>query len=296
MTVSPIQHDVLSLTQELIKIKSVSQWSNVAISDYLSNLLEDAEFEVERITYVDENEQTKVSLVARKGQGQGGLGLLSHSDTVPGQEVDWPAFEPKIRDGKLFGRGSCDMKGPIAAAYLAAASVQAKDLQKPLTVVITADEEYSGLGAKTVVEESNFLKENPPDYGIITEPTQLVPVYAHKGIAMIKVTAQGEAAHTSTDAGTFRLIFLIAPFLHEMADLAKTLKSDPSFMNQEFSPPTLGFNMTLNDGDCKPNVTAAKTVCMLNFRPMPNDRSQDVLEIISQKAQAYGFEIEAQVT
>ena len=61
-----------------------------------------------------DNIPAKVSLVARKGPGQGGIGFFSHSDTVPG-DVGWAPFDPVIADGRLFGRGSCDMKGPLAA-------------------------------------------------------------------------------------------------------------------------------------------------------------------------------------
>ncbi|MEZ4630675.1 MAG: M20/M25/M40 family metallo-hydrolase [Deinococcales bacterium] len=288
--------DVLKLSQDLIAIPSASQISNRAIGDYLEDLLSQ-DFELERLSYfddrfiVDGKAVEKVSLVAKRGQGSGGIAFFSHTDTVPGAEDAWQPYEGMVQDGKLYGRGSCDMKGPLAATLLAAQQMSIRDLKKPVYLILTADEEMGFLGAKQVVGESQLLSLWP-DMGVIAEPTCLRPVYAHKGGHHIIVTAHGLAAHTSTDQG-ISANFLIAPFLAEMAEMAKIFKTDSSFMNPEFSPPTNGFNMTLSDGNCAANVTAAKTICTLNFRDMPQSRSQDIIEMISRKAQNYGFEVEA---
>ena len=105
----------------------------------------------------------------------------------------------------------------MAATIVAGAEVNAADLKKPLFIVITADEEITGLGARQVAEESELFNTACPKYGVIAEPTRLVPVYAHKGGGRIVVTAHGRAAHTSTDQG-ISANFLIAPFLAEMAE------------------------------------------------------------------------------
>jgi acetylornithine deacetylase len=281
--------DPLQLTKELVAIPSVSRWSNADISNLLEKWLKEAAFEIERLEYTDANGETKISLVAKKGAGTGGLAFIGHSDTVPGQEEEWPAFSPTVENGHLIGRGSCDMKGPLAAT-LAAAAVEPAHLKKPIYLVVTADEEAGGVGAIQVARESTLFNNNGPQYGVIAEPTQLVPVYAHKGGCQITITVYGQAAHTSTDRG-ISANFLVAPFLAEMAELATTLKTDESFMNHEFDPPTLGFNLTIDDGGCRPNVTAAKTVCVISFRPMPNDQSNRLREMIIEKAKIYGFEV-----
>jgi acetylornithine deacetylase len=182
------------------------------------------------------------------------------------------------------------MKGAVAAMIAAAADIEPTRLKWPVYILITADEEVGGGGAQQIMAESTLFKINGPKYGVITEATQLTPVYAHKGGCRVAVTAYGQAAHTSTDRG-ISANFLIAPFMAEMAELAKLFKSDESFMNHEFDPPTCGFNMTIDDGGCPTNVTAAKTVCTLGFRTMPEARSQDILEMITAKAKAYGFEV-----
>ena len=78
--------NVLQLSQDLISIASASQISNAEVSDYIENFFKQNAFEVERLEYTDDADNRKVSLVARKGEGKGGLGFFSHSDTVPGAE------------------------------------------------------------------------------------------------------------------------------------------------------------------------------------------------------------------
>lgn len=282
---------VIELTQELVALESPSQQSNAAVSDRIQAELERAGFAVERLEYADESGETKVSLVGKKGEGTGGLGFFSHSDTVPGGE-GWNAFDPVLAEGKLYGRGSCDMKGPLAATILAAASVEAADLRQPVYIVVTSDEEHGFGGAKLVAAESQtFAQGGWPAMGVIAEPTLLRPVYAHKGGWFVIATAHGRAAHTSTDKGV-SANFLIAPFMAEMAELAQLFKQDSRYMNDEFSPPTNGFNMTINDGNCAANVTAAKTVCTVNLRSMPGAHYREAVDLIVEKARKYELEVE----
>ena len=277
------------LTKDLVAIDSVSQHTNRAVSDYLEDWLTRANFTVERLTYQDENDEEKVNLIALKGDGAGGLGFFSHSDVVPGGE-GWNPFDPVEQNGQLIGRGSCDMKGPLAATMVAAASVDVDRLQKPVYVVIAADEEVGHKGAIYLTEHSTTLQENWPDFGVIAEPTQLTPVYAHKGGTGIVVTAHGFSAHTSTDLGT-SANFIIAPFLAEMAELRLLFQSDARFQNPEFSPPTNGFNITINDGGTKANVTAAKTVCTMSIRAMTNDNHEEAVGMIIAAAEKYGLDV-----
>lgn len=279
--------NVLSLAKTLVNIQSVSAQSNVEISDYIESWLTSVGFTIERLEYKDKNGVLKANLVAKLGHGTGGMAFCSHSDTVPGE--GWDAFSAVVKDGRLYGRGSCDMKGPLAATMVAAARIDASKLRQPLYIVVTADEEIGLDGAKYLAQHSALLRASRPQYGIIAEPTRLVPVYGHKGYARIFVTAHGKAAHTSTGQG-ISATFRIAPFMAEMAQLAEQLKQDESYMNHDFSPPTNGFNMIVNDGNCALNVTAAKTEVTLSFRTMPNSRAEELLALILEGAANYGLE------
>lgn len=289
-----MSHSVVQLTQDLVAIRSVSRWSNADVSDYIENWLQSNGFdEIERLEYTDKNGELKVSLVAKKGEGTGGLAFLSHSDTVPGMEDQWGAFDPIVKDGRLYGRGSCDMKGPLAATMIAAASVDPATLDKPIYVVVTSDEEIGLLGAKYVVDYSTLLKASKPDYGIVAEPTTMIPVYAHKGGGRVHVTARGKAAHTSSGKGDSASIKL-APFLAEMAELSKQFLTDESYMNHEFDPPTNGFNLNFED-DGVGNITSATATCTISIRAMPDARYEEIVDEIVARAESYGFETQSNV-
>ena len=289
-TIGAMTVDALELAQQLIAIDSVSRHSNVAASDLLQGVLEDAGFEVERLEYDDPDGVRKINLVGRRGHGSGGFCLFSHSDTVPGDSWASDPFTPRREGDRLIGLGSCDMKGPLAATIEAAAAPAAETLTRPVYVVVTADEEVSGRGALQVVARSRLYREGPT-LGVVAEPTRLTPIYAHKGSAYAVVTAHGRAAHSSTGKGV-NATFLMAPFLAEMAQLAQEIQRDESFLNHEFSPAHNCLNVTIDDGRTRPNVTAARTVCTLGFRPMPDDRSTDLLAIIREQAERHGLQFE----
>ena len=287
---------VVDLARALIAIPSVSNDGNIAIIDFIQAWLKEAGFdEIERLDYAYKGRKPRANLVARKGAGSGGLAFLTHSDTVPGAEEAWPAFEPVVEDGRLYGRGSCDMKGPLAAVMVAAAAVAANDLEAPLTIAVSADEEIGLYGAKHIVRHSQLLRDGGPRYGVITEPTRLIPAYGHKGYGYFRIAASGSAAHTSSDAGV-SATFLLAPFLAEMATLNKRFQEEPRFMNQAFDPPTNGFNMIVSD-DGQTNVTAARSECVLTLRAMPDADTEGIVTLIKESAARHGLEVEmARVT
>jgi acetylornithine deacetylase len=178
------------------------------------------------------------------------------------------------------------MKGPLAATIVAANQFETAELKKPLYIIVTADEEMGYGGARQVVTESRLLQANWPAVGVVAEPTELIPVYAHKGGVRLNITAHGRSAHTSTDQGV-SANFLIAPFLAEMAQLHARFMSDEYYFDPAFNPPTIGFNMVLDDGGTKPNVTAAKTVCTVGFRTTTGDHRAEIIEMIEERARHY---------
>jgi acetylornithine deacetylase len=287
-----MDHDVLALTQTMVAMRSETTEDNGAVTDFIHEWLAARGFAIERLSYTDENGVEKHNLVAQKGSGRGGLGFFSHSDTVPGDPREWAPWDPVVKEGKLYGRGSCDMKGPLAASMIAAASVDLDKLQRPIYLAVSADEEQGHHGAHYMQEHAATFQENWPTWAVIPEPTELKPVYAHKGGARVLVTAIGRAAHTSTDQG-ISANFLIAPFLAEVADLAKLFKSDKRYQNDEFDPPTNGFNLTIDDGQCRSNVTAAKTVAQMSIRVMPNDHHEEQIALIEAAAHKYNLSVES---
>jgi acetylornithine deacetylase len=137
----------------------------------------------------------KANLIATLGQGPGGLVLAGHTDTVPYDESLWRSDPLRLteRDQRLYGMGTCDMKGFFPLAITAASEVAGQALRQPLIVLATADEESSMAGAEALVE----LGRPRARYAVIGEPTSLRPVRQHKSILMESIVVQGRSGHSS---------------------------------------------------------------------------------------------------
>ena len=287
--------DAKELTKTLISYNTVSTRSNVEVMDFLTETLEAIGCEVERVEYSDPGGVLKVNLIGRKGRantGERGLALLGHIDTVPAIGWSENPFEARIIDGKMYGRGSCDMKGSVACMIEAASRYTASELAAPLYVVITADEEVGYLGATAVVETSEMFKRHGfPRHGVVGEPTELHAVYGHKGVCRFTVTAHGYAAHSSTGKGDNANLKMI-PFLAEMREIHDELTTDTRYFNAEFSPPFTDWNITLSDGECAANITAPRSVCNINYRPMPGHDTQAWIGKARESAEKHGLDFE----
>ena len=137
--------DVTEITGDLVSYDSSSQLSNAKVSSAVAGWMRKAGMTVEQVSYTDGNGVKKVNVVGKKGRGTGGLAILGHSDVVPAGGWDSDPFRLSARNGKLYGRGSADMKGPIACGLVAAQVFSKKELRRPVYVIVTADEEIENL-------------------------------------------------------------------------------------------------------------------------------------------------------
>ena len=236
---------------------------NLAVIDHLATWLEDLRFEVEVLTLPER--PGKGNLIARRGGGVDGLVLAGHTDTVPCDAALWNAdpFTLTERDAKFHGLGTCDMKGFFPLALAAAANHQHSRLQRPLTIVATADEESSMDGARYLA-----AKGIPKAAAaVIGEPTNMRPVRAHKGVAMISIAVAGASGHSSNPAlgdnaleAMHRIMGSLMAFRAELAEK----HIDPSF---EVRVPTLNLGC-LHAGD-NPNRICAHAELQIDLRLLP---------------------------
>ena len=177
--------DAKELTVELIAHNTVSYNSNIEVMKYLRKQMLEIDCHVEWIEYVDPNGVQKVNLIGKKGGNHDprdrGIALLGHIDTVPAIGWESNAFEARIEGTKMYGRGSCDMKGSVACMLETASRYANSDLDYPLYVIVTADEEVGFHGAQAVADKSELFKGPFPRYGVVGEPTLLGVIHAHKG-------------------------------------------------------------------------------------------------------------------
>ncbi len=287
-----MQREATDLASDLIRFPSVSSASNVDICGYLEELLRGMAFTLERLTY-EREKTTKVCLVARRGEGPGGFAFCGHTDVVPAEEWRGPGsgpFDPQLRDGALFGRGSCDMKGSLACMLSAISAVSDRSLGAPICLLLTSDEETGQWGAAEVAAHSALFQDMVRGRVrcVVGEPTLMRPVYAHKGTCLIRATAHGRAGHSGGREG-LNANWAMIPFLTEVAEIHRETETDPRWCDSRFDPPTLSMNLGVNDFTQAVNVTPAQSVCTIFLRPMPGVDSLEVIRRIGQAAARNGL-------
>lgn len=291
---SATMSDPIDYASRLVAVPSVSSQSNIPVSDVVAAMLSERGFEVERQEFLDPHGIPKANVVGKLGPGTGGVAYFSHTDVVPVDSwsvAEHGPFEPQVRDGRLYGRGSCDMKGSIASALAAASRLDPAKLVQPIYIVCTADEEVGFHGARHLVENSSLYREivDGQSRAVIGEPTELNVVHAHKGIFGFRVISRGKAAHSSTREGINANLAMI-PFLAEMKSIHDETRHDPNWLNNEFNPPWISWNIGINDLNCAVNITPPTSICTVYFRPMPGQPSDSLIERSRAVAEKCGLE------
>ena len=263
---------------DLVRIDSVSSRSNAEIVEYLEQRCAAMNFVTKRFPYVDEQGVEKINLMALNGAEFSGtpaveLALVGHTDTVP-YDPNWSeATNLTERDGKLFGRGSCDTKGFIAAALTAVETIDRSQLKKPIALIFTADEEIGLIGAKELASS----KVINPRYSIVGEPTSLRPIRAGKGYSLAEVIVKGREAHSAYPALGASAIFRAARLVTRLEVMADKLKEE---LHTAFDPPFTTLNIGLIRGGSAKNVLAGECRFTLEWRPIPTQPSSLVVNLV----------------
>lgn len=212
----------LDLLERLIAFPTVSKDSNLALIDWAEAQLKATDFEVTRIAAPC---GTKAGLFARMGpQVPGGICLSGHTDVVPVEGQDWskPAFEMTRKSGRVFGRGTTDMKGFVASALALAQRAKGKALKEPLSLVLSYDEEVGCIGIRDMLPVLTPLL-GKPRLVIVGEPTAMQVATGHKGKAALRVTCTGEPGHSALAPQFVNAIHVAAHFIAETRALQQTL-------------------------------------------------------------------------
>lgn len=285
------------MMQSLIALPSISSaqaaldQSNRAVAEQLANWLEPLGFCCELVPLP--RQPDKCNLVATLGRGDGGLVLAGHLDTVPYDEGAWSSdpFTGTVRGDRLYGLGSTDMKGFIALAAAAAARFRADQLQEPLILLGTADEETGMEGAQRLLE----LGRPRARHAVIGEPTGMRPIRAHKGILMESIRISGKAGHSSNPALGLNAIEGMGRVITALQTLQAELRAthnDPLFA---VNHPTLNIGHVCG-GDA-PNRIPALCELHIDLRFLPGMPIDDLRQQIHRCVHAavadtaYGVEV-----
>jgi acetylornithine deacetylase len=219
--------------------------------------------------------------------------LSGHMDVVPAGEPDWTSDPFRLRrdDNRLYGRGTSDMKGFLAAALAALSAITRRDLARPLHLALSYDEEAGCRGAPHLIARLPELCAAPLGC-IIGEPSGLSPIRAHKGKAAARVTIKGRAGHSSRPDLGLNAIHAMAAVVQEAVSTADRLKSGPFDAN--FMPPYSSLQVGVIEGGQAVNIIPESCTVEIEARAIAGVSPAALLEPVRAAAARLagrGFEV-----
>ena len=257
----------LSMIRRLIEMPTVSRDSNLALIKYVQSYFQGLGIE-SSLFFSDD--KTKASLLATVGpKDRAGIMLVGHTDVVPVDGQAWTVDPWKLteKEGKLFGRGVCDMKGFIAVALAFGPEFLRRKLKIPIHYALTFDEEVSRVGITKIVDGLPAYAQRPA-MCIVGEPTEMTVVIAHKGKKSLRCRIRGFEAHSSISPHGVNAI----EYASEMISHIINLQADAATVgprDDEFDIPFTTFNVGIVEGGTALNIVARDCAFQFEFRHLP---------------------------
>ncbi len=272
-----------ALLEKLVSFPTVSRDSNLALTDWVQDYL--ASHGIESHRQLDETGQ-KASIYAHVGPPEdGGVLLSGHTDVVPVDGQDWTMdpFTVTEKDGKLYGRGTCDMKGFDALAIWALVEASKIDLKRPLQIALTRDEEIGCLGAPVLIPE--MLGVIPKAEAVIVgEPSSMRVVTGHKGGIGIDTHVQGFEVHSSLMHTGVSAILEAAKLIDFANQLNEKNRAKPvTELAAMFDPPWTTAHVGQLQGGTAHNITAKDCHFGFDFRCVPGEALGDWAQVYIEK-------------
>lgn len=258
----------LDILATLVAFDTTSRLSNLALVEWVEAYLDDHGVPHRRVPNAD---GTKSNLLATIGpDAPGGVVLSGHTDVVPVDGQPWttdPFVLTDKGDGRIYGRGTCDMKGFLALALAATPDLVAANPKKPVHLAFSYDEEIGCLGAPDLIRV--IAAELPkPALVVVGEPTSMVAVSGHKGISTFIVTVNGHEAHSSLTHMGISAVMESVPLLSALTELAAKLEreADPA---SPFIPKHATLTIGILNGGTAGNILARECSFQFDLRCPP---------------------------
>jgi len=284
----PNASDSLKLLRELISFPSVSLTPNIDLMRHVQDVLDQAGIQSELVS--DPHDATRCNLFASVGpEGVPGILLSGHTDVVPvsGQPWTMPPFEATERDGRIYGRGSADMKGFVACAVMAMVRAAKLPLKCPLQLALSFDEEIGCVGVRHLLQALEG-KLPAPMLCLVGEPTLMQIGTGHKGKAAYRAVCHGQAGHSGLAPRFVNAIHTAADLIAAMRDIQRDLASGGP-MEEGFSIPYSTVHAGLIKGGVALNIVPDR--CELNFEVRTvsqDDPDEIVARVLRRTAQRMG--------
>lgn len=272
----------LEILDRLIAFDTTSHRSNMELITYVQTMLQDVGAEVQLI-----QNQTgeKANLYATIGPGDGsGVMLSGHTDVVPveGQEWSVPAFQMTQHDGRVYGRGTADMKGFLASALSAALKAAKKPLKTSLHLAFSYDEEIGCVGVRSLID---MLKTAPirPLFCIVGEPTQMAVATGHKGKIAAQALCHGKTVHSALAPTGVNAIHIATDFINKIRELQDDIKQNYA-KDEDYDIPYTTLHVGKIQGGVALNIVP--NLCTVDFeiRNLADDIAEAVLDQIKTAA------------
>ena len=261
-------HAVVQRLTDLIAFDTTSRNSNLALIEYIQDFLGDLGIE-SALTW--NAERTKANLFATLGSDVvPGIVLSGHTDVVPVDGQDWSTdpFKAEVKNDRLYGRGSCDMKGFIAVCLEKCRNILNANLPIPVHLAFSYDEEVGCVGVTGLIDE--LKKRNiQPRACIIGEPTSMAVVRAHKGMLFKRCHITGRAAHSSLVHQGVNAITAAAKTIGFIDRVAERIREEGPF-DQQFDPPFTTLHCGVIKGGTVNNIIPEECRFDFEIRNLPN--------------------------
>lgn len=266
------------ILSKLVSFPVLGGESNTSIITWIKDYIEDHGIAT---TLVPNEEGTKASLHCRIGPAiDGGVILSGHTDVVPVEGQDWTSdpFELTDKgDGRLYSRGSCDMKGFVACCLAALPEMAKADLKKPIYFAFSYDEEIGCLAAPELAAHINSHYSEKPKFAIIGEPSMMVPTLGQKGICIYETTVTGSQGHSSrikTEVSAIHEAMRLVLWLeNKMNSLITEGKTD-----NRFEPNHTSIHIGIIRGGIASNVIAQECYFTWDVRTIPSETPAEIKE------------------
>jgi acetylornithine deacetylase len=271
--------DSVSLIRTLVGFPTVSRESNLDLIDFVRGLLRELDADV-RLTFDDD--RRKANLFATVGPRKtGGLALSGHTDVVPvdGQPWDTDPFSLMESDGRLYGRGTSDMKSFLAIALALLPRYVAR-LEQPLHLALSYDEEVGCIGVGRLIEDLARVGVKP-DACIVGEPTLMAPVIAHKGKRNYRCIVRGVAAHSAYAPQAVNAVEAAAEAVAYLKGMARRLRDSGPY-DQGFDIAYTTAHTGVIRGGTAVNIVPHECSFDFEFRYLPGDDPEALLAELRQ--------------
>ena len=270
--------ETVRLLSDLIAFDTTSCYSNLELIEFIQDILNQHSLE-SHLSYDETGKKANLfaTINATTAGNDGGIVLSGHTDVVPVEGQNWATnpFQAVIKDNRLYGRGSCDMKGFIAVCLTKIDEIIKANLKTPIHFAFSFDEEVGCLGVKALLSQ---LKERQlqPDFCIIGEPTSMDVVRSHKGMLMHRCQVHGHSAHSSLVNQGVNAVTMAAKTIAYIDSMAERIKKEGPF-DEEFEPPYTTLHTGVINGGTVNNIIPNLCEFLFEIRNLPEQEALPLL-------------------